>query len=275
MNRIEARFGEFRERGESCLIPFITAGHPDLEINYELVLEFERAGAGIVELGVPFSDPIADGVVIQRSSEKSLKRGTSLEDILGLVRRLRSKTSIPLVLLTYYNPVYKRGVGRFVEDVTAAGVDGVIIPDLPPEEAVDLKREAQGKLATIFLLAPTSTTDRIELISQSCAGFIYYVSLTGITGMRDKFAPDVISQIEAIRKFSDLPVGVGFGISTPDQAKEVASFADGVIVGSAIVDLISKNEGNPDLVRQVSGFVSSLIDEIREGGRRKKIKKGG
>lgn len=266
MNRIEAQFREFKRKGEGCLIPFITAGYPDLKTNYELILEFERLGVGIVELGLPFSDPIADGVVIQHANKEALKRGTNLDDVLGLVKRIRSKSSIPIVLLSYYNPVYKRGIKRFVDDLLTAGVDGVIIPDLPPEEAGDLKKEAGERLSTIFLVAPTSTADRIRLITQYCTGFIYYVSLTGITGMRDTLAKDLASHIKTIRRFSTLPIGVGFGISTPDQAREVASFAEGIIVGSAIIDLISKNKGNPELISLISGFISSLIDGIRRKG---------
>lgn len=265
MNRIGARFDEFRKRREACLIPFITAGFPNLDITYELVLEFERLGAAMVELGVPFSDPIADGVVIQRASEESLRQGTNLDDVLNLVRRLRSKTSIPLILLTYFNPVYRRGIKRFVGDAVTAGVDGVIIPDLPPEEAGDLKKE-RDKLCTIFLLAPTSSTQRIRLISQSSTGFIYYVSLTGITGMRERLTQDILPHIETIRRFTDLPIAVGFGISNRDHVAEVASFADGVIVGSAIVDLILKKKRDPELVRIVGEFISTLIDGKKKEG---------
>ncbi|HAV42878.1 TPA: tryptophan synthase subunit alpha [bacterium] len=271
MNRLKTQFGEFCERGEACFIPFITVGYPDLETSCDLVLEFERRGAGVVELGVPFSDPIADGVVIQRASEASLKKGTTLVDVLDLVRNLRSKSSIPLVLLTYYNPVYKYGIRRFVENAVEAGVDGVIVPDLPPEEAGVLKREAEGRLNTIFLLAPTSTEERIRLIVQFSTGFVYYVSLTGITGIRERLASAILPHIEKIRRFTNLPIGVGFGISNPEQAAEVASFADGVIVGSAIVDLISKNEGDSELVHKVGEFASSLIAGMKQGVRKEEM----
>lgn len=260
MNRIEKRFREFGH----CLIPFITAGYPSLDISYELVMEFERVGAGMVEIGVPFSDPIADGPVIQHSSSLSLKMGTRLSDVLSLVERLNTKTSLPIILLTYYNPVYKYGIRHFVEDSHDAGVDGVIIPDLPPEEADELLRYASGLISTIFLLAPTSNVERIRLVTKYSTGFIYYVSLIGITGMREHLSRTIRPHLEEIRRYTDLPIGVGFGVSNRAHAKEVATMAEGVIVGSAIIDMISRHEGDPNIVQKVGDFVSSLVDGIRE-----------
>jgi tryptophan synthase alpha chain len=260
VNRIEERF---RELGH-CLIPFITAGHPSLDVSYELVKEFERVGAGMVELGVPFSDPIADGPVIQYSSNFSLNRGTTLHDVLSLTKRLRTTTSLPIILLTYYNPVYKYGIRRFIEDGYEAGVDGVIIPDLPPEEAGELVKHASGKLSTIFLLAPTSEVERIRLVAKYSTGFIYYVSLTGITGMREYLSSTIHPHLREIRKHTDLPICVGFGVSNRAHVEEVATMAEGVIVGSAIVDMIIHHQNDPHLVQKVGEFVSSLVDGVRE-----------
>jgi tryptophan synthase alpha chain len=260
VNRIEERLKKLKR----CLIPFITAGHPSLEITYELVKEFEKVGVGMVELGIPFSDPIADGPIIQYSSNYSLNRGTTPRDVLALVKHLRTTTHLPIILLTYYNPVYKYGVKRFVDDSYSAGVDGVIIPDLPPEEAEEIRRYAFGKISTIFLLAPTSGVERIRLVAQYSTGFIYYVSLTGITGVRERLSSTIRSHLEEIRKYTDLPIGVGFGVSNKNHVKEVAKVAEGVIVGSAIVKMISHNEKDSRIVQKVGEFVSSLVDGVRE-----------
>ena len=222
-------------------------------------MAMEKAGADIIELGVPFSDPIADGPIIQRASYRALKGGVSLRKILGLVKDLRRETSVPIVLMTYYNPVFKYGLSEFVKDAVGAAVDGIIVPDLPPEEGRGIIEEGmKAGLDTIFLIAPTSTRERIKMISALSRGFIYYVSLTGVTGARESLPTEVEESVKRIKKATDKPIAVGFGISTAEQAKRIASFADGVIIGSAIVGLIERNTGNPDLVRIVSDFVREV-----------------
>ncbi len=258
-NRIEEAFKRLKEKNQKALIPFITAGDPDLDKTGELVMAMEKAGADIIELGVPFSDPIADGPIIQRASYRALKGGVSLRKILGLVKDLRRETSVPIVLMTYYNPVFKYGLSEFVKDAVGAAVDGIIVPDLPPEEGRGIIEEGmKAGLDTIFLIAPTSTRERIKMISALSRGFIYYVSLTGVTGARESLPTEVEESVKRIKKAADKPIAVGFGISTAEQAKRIASFADGVIIGSAIVGLIERNTGNPDLVRIVSDFVREV-----------------
>lgn len=262
-SRIEEKFKKLKEANQKALIPFITAGDPDLDTTKRLVIEMERAGADIIELGVPFSDPIADGPAIQKASYRSLKSGTTLKKIIGIVKELRRTTEIPLVLMTYYNPVFKYGISEFVRDATDAGVDGIIIPDLPPEEGEGIIEEGKRhNLNTIFLLAPTSTKERIKIVASASTGFIYYVSLTGVTGARESLPETVEASVNKIRKATDKPIAVGFGISTAEQAKRIASFADGVIVGSAIVNVIEKNIDKPDLIEKVSGFVKDLKSGI-------------
>ncbi len=262
-SRIEEKFKKLKEANQKALIPFITAGDPDLETTKRLVIEMERAGADIIELGVPFSDPIADGPVIQKASYRSLNAGTTLKKIIALVKELRRTTEVPIVLMTYYNPVFKYGVSEFVGDATDAGVDGIIVPDLPPEEGEGIIEEGKRhNLNTIFLLAPTSTKERIKIVASVSTGFIYYVSLTGVTGARKSLPETVEASVNKIRKATDKPIAVGFGISTSEQAKRIASFADGVIVGSAIVNVIEKNIDKPDLIEKVSGFVKDLKSGI-------------
>ncbi|MBI3353488.1 MAG: tryptophan synthase subunit alpha [Nitrospirae bacterium] len=259
MSRIEKVFKKLKDNNQKALIPFITAGDPDLDKTGELVMAMEKAGADIIELGVPFSDPIADGPIIQRASYRALKGGVSLRKILGLVKDLRRETSVPIVLMTYYNPVFKYGLSEFVKDAVGEGVDGIIVPDLPPEEGRGIIEEGmKAGLDTIFLIAPTSTRERIKMISALSRGFIYYVSLTGVTGARESLPTEVEESVKRIKKAADKPIAVGFGISTAEQAKRISSFADGVIIGSAIVGLIERNTGNPDLVRIVSEFVREV-----------------
>ena len=260
MSRIGDKFEELKRRGEKAFIAFITAGDPSLEVTGSLVIELEKRGVDIVELGVPFSDPLADGPTIQAASERALKNKVSLRDILGLVKGLRKKVKIPLVLLTYYNPVYRYGLEKFARDAAGAGVDGVIIPDLPPEEGKELKVYA-GKvgLDSIFLVAPTSTLERIRLVAKNSTGFIYYVSLTGVTGARDKLTETIKPALGKIHRFTKKPVAVGFGISRPRQVKEIVPFAEGVIVGSAIVKRIEENLNHKNLTGQVGSFVEGLV----------------
>jgi tryptophan synthase alpha chain len=261
MNRIEKRFRELKKKNKKAFIVFITAGFPNFEITRRLVLELEKNGADLIELGVPFSDPLADGPVIQDSSRLSIESGTNLNKILTLVKSLRRQTQIPLSLMTYYNIIFCFGKRRFLNLARSSGVDGVIIPDLPPEEDRDfISDAARYGIDTIFFLSPTTPAKRIPLINKFSRGFIYYVSLTGVTGPREKLSQDLVKSLKIIKKYTDKPVCVGFGISRPEQVREVNRHADGVIVGSAIIKKIRQNIGKPDLVKKVGRFVRYLAD---------------
>ncbi len=264
MNRLEQRWAELKQRGEKAFIPYITAGDPTLALTEQIVLELDRAGADIVEFGVPYSDPLADGPVNQEAAMRALKHHVRLADILALVKRLRAKTQIPIVLFTYYNPVLAYGADKLAQDAAAAGVDGILCVDLPPEEAAEYEAAfRKHDLATVFLLAPTSTPERIDLVAKHSSGFIYYVSRTGTTGERTNIEADVQGMVAAIKKKTKLPIAVGFGISTPAQAKQVAAYGDGVVVGSAIVRLIGELGNSPDTPLQVATFAKSLVDAIK------------
>jgi tryptophan synthase alpha chain len=264
LSRIVSTFEKLKRQGKKALIPYIMAGDPDLSTTQALVLNLESNGVDIIELGVPFSDPLADGPVIQRASDRSLRNKTSLRAVMDLVRTLRQRTQIPLVLMSYYNPIHKYGEEQFARDAVACGVDGVIVPDLPPEEAAQLlKTSRKVGLDTIFLLAPTSTPERIRKVSEASQGFIYYVSLTGITGAALGSFEEIKHKIREIRRDSAKPVAVGFGISTPDQAAQVAQWADGVIVGSALVKLVESHLQDPRLVKTVAKFVQELHQAVR------------
>jgi len=259
MNKIEQKFQDLKKQKRKAFIAFITAGDPDLKTTEELVVALEGAGVDIIELGIPFSDPLADGPTIQASYHRALKKGTTSKKILETVKRIRRQTSIPIVLMTSYNPILRFGEEKFVKACVDAGVDGLIIPDLPPEEAKSLCRAANRYgIATIFFVAPTSIDERIKANTKASSGFIYYVSLTGITGTQQAVAPSVIKKINHIKRFTKKPVCAGFGISTPQQVKDIGRVADGVIVGSAIVKAIEQNKGSRDLVEKVSRYVRSL-----------------
>jgi len=233
---ISQTFARLRREGGKAFIPYVMAGDPSIGRSREIVLLFEKCGADIVELGVPFSDPLADGPIIQRAAERSLRQGTSLRSVISFVREVRGATQIPIVLMTYFNPVFRYGPSDFIRDARGAGVDGVVIPDLPPEEATDFVRSARRlRLDTIFLLAPTSTEERIRKVVHYSSGFIYYVSITGITGAELLLDGSMERSIAQIRQRTTMPIAVGFGVSTPDEAAHVARLSDGVIVGSAIV----------------------------------------
>jgi tryptophan synthase alpha chain len=259
MNRISRRFKELKKKDKKALIVFITAGYPSLKVTERLILEFERQGVDIVELGVPFSDPLADGPVIQESSQYALKNHVSLQQILNLVRSVRKRSNLPICLMTYYNPVYCFGEENFVKKAVQAGVDGIIIPDLPPEEGRNFSKLANRvNLSSIFFLAPTSNLKRIKYISNISRGFIYYVSLTGVTGPRHKLSSDLVFNLRRIKKNTAKPVCVGFGISNLKQIKQIYKLADGAIVGSAVVRNIKKNINSPNLVKRVARFVHRL-----------------
>jgi len=259
MNRIDKKFKELRRQGKKAFIPFIMAGDPSLAVTKKLISELYISGADIIELGVPFSDPIADGLTIQKASERGLKSKTTLPGVFSLVKEIRGQIQTPVVFLIYYNLVFHYGLERFVKDAVCSGVDGVVIPDLPPEESKDLCKIAKkNKFSVIHLLAPTSSIDRIKKVSGAATGFIYYVSLTGTTGARKKLPEELGENLRNIKKITDVPVCVGFGISTPGQVKEVQKFADGAIVGSAIIKLIETNIGKRDLVKKVGEFTRKL-----------------
>ena len=263
MNRIDKKFKVLRREKKKAFIAFITAGDPNLATTERLALEFARLGVDILELGVPFSDPLADGPTIQAASQRALKNRINLASVFGLVKKLRRRTQLPIVLLTYCNIVYRFGIKDFVREAKSCGVDGVIIPDLPVEEARDLiKAGKKDKFATIFLLAPTSDRQRIRQVSSNSSGFIYYVSLTGITGARRRLPKELIQQVRRIKRVTNKPVCVGFGVSTPQQAREIARVADGIIVGSAIIKVIEKNLGRKKLVPKVAKFVNRLKQAI-------------
>ena len=258
MTRIGRAFKRLKNHGGKAFIPYIMAGDPSFETTKETVLMLEQCGADIVELGVPFSDPLADGPTIQRAAERALKNGVTLRKVIAFVKDIRSSTQIPLILMTYFNPVFKYGPESFIRDAADAGVDGLIIPDLPPDEAADfIKHARKANLDTIFLLAPTSTEDRIRIVTKASRGFIYYVSITGITGSGLLFDGSMERLISEIKGFTDTPVAVGFGVSTPEDAAAVAKVADGVIVGSAIVKRLHET---PDTLKD---YVISLRQAIR------------
>ncbi|MBI4650406.1 tryptophan synthase subunit alpha [Candidatus Desantisbacteria bacterium] len=263
MTELQKKLQSLKDSGKKFFIPYITAGYPSLAITEKLVISMEQAGADAIELGIPFSDPLADGPIIQLSSYEALLKGVTLSGIFEFVGNLRNKTKIPIIFMTYYNPVYKYGIEQFSITAEKYGVSGVIVPDLPPEEASLLIKSAKDhNLAVTFLFTPTSNEKRIKLITSKSTGFIYYVSLAGVTGTRDKLAISIQQKIEDARKFTDKPIAVGFGISTPMQAKEVAAFADGVIVGSAIVKKITENVDKPDIIENIKKFVMEISNEI-------------
>jgi tryptophan synthase alpha chain len=259
MNRIDQKFIQLKKQKKQAFIAFITAGYPDLSTTAKLVMELEKKGVDIIELGVPFSDPLADGPMIQEASGYSLKQGTNLVKILNLVKQARKTTSLPICLMTYYNPVFCFGEKSFVDQAVASGVDGVIIPDLPYEEATKFTHYAnQRGLANICFVTPTSSVARIKAILKVARGFIYYVSLTGVTGSRKSLSADLKIKLAAVKKLTAKPVCVGFGISNSSQVKAVRKIADGVIIGSAIVAKIKENIGKGNLVKRVGTFVGKL-----------------
>ena len=265
MNRIDKKFQELRDQGASAFMPYICAGDPTPELTAKLLLTLETAGADLIELGVPFSDPIADGPTVQRASERALAHSISLQQILEMVPTLRTQTDIPIALMGYYNPIFRMGEDAFCKAAQEAGVDGVIVPDLPPEQAQPLLEVApKYNLATIFLVAPTSPPERMQLIASVSTGFIYCVSVTGVTGARATLSDEIAPMITELRKHTDKPVSVGFGVSTPEQAKQIAQIADGVVVGSAIIDVIEEHiDDEARLLAAVKQFASDLASGVK------------
>ncbi len=264
MGRIESRFSELRTRGERALVTFVTAGDPNLSASEALVLAIAEAGADLIEIGVPFSDPLAEGPTIQRSSARALRSGTTLRGVLGLAKNLRSKIDQPLVLMGYANVFLAMGERNFAAAAKEAGVDGVITVDLPPEEEVlffDSLLECE--VDPILLASPTTSESRLAALAEKTRGFLYYVSIAGVTGARKEMAAGLEEAVSKIRRISDIPVCVGFGISTPEQVAEVGRFADGAVVGSALVDLIEAAETPESAVASVSEFVAKLKHALR------------
>jgi len=259
MNRLDKKFQDLRKNNKKAFVAFITAGFPDLNITEKLICGFSKIGVDCLELGVPFSDPLADGPIIQEASQKALRQGVHLKDIINLVKKARKSTNMPICLMTYYNPIFCFGEEQFVKKAVEAGVDGVIIPDLPPEEGKTLIAKAQKSgLDVICFIAPTTPRVRMKYISGISRGFIYYVSLTGVTGPRQSLPRDLINNLKEIKKITSKPVCVGFGVSTNSQVKQIYKIADGVIVGSAIVKKIKEHINKRDLVEATCRFVSEV-----------------
>ena len=260
MSRISETLGKLNRSGRGGFIPFITAGDPDLATTELLLVELAKAGADIIELGVPFSDPVADGEVIQRASERALRKGVALSDVLGCVSRAKRHIDVPIVLFSYFNPLLQFGEVRLAIEARQAGIDAVLVTDLIPEEAQSWTETlVQHELDPIFLVAPTTSDRRLAEIAHHARGFIYAVSRPGVTGARDEIADDAQALVKRARKVSDLPVAVGFGISTAEQVRHVWRFADAAVVGSAIVREIEKLSGNEDVINKIGQFARSLI----------------
>lgn len=265
MGRIEATFAQLDSRGEKALIPFLTAGDPDLPTTEALLHALVDGGADLIELGFPFSDPMADGPTIQASSERALAAGTDLVGILDVVSRFRRHTNVPVILMGYYNPVFRYGIGRFAHDAAKAGIDGLLLVDLPPEEAGEVHgvlRDAGIRLIT--LLAPTTPRERAARLAAAGEGYLYYVSMTGVTGTQTVEAAAIEGSVLALKEVSPVPVAVGFGIATPADVAAVGRFADAVVVGSALVRVIESCGTSEQLIPQVTAFVRSLKDALRE-----------
>jgi len=264
--RITRRFDDLRRAGDLGLVAYLTAGDPTLEATERLVAALAEAGADVVELGVPFSDPLADGPTIQRASERSLRSGTTLAGVLGLVRRLRQKTEVPLVLFSYFNPVLQMGLSTFADAAAAAGADGVLITDLTPEEAGDYRREVASRgLDTIFLAAPTSTDTRLVRIAESSTGFLYLVSRTGVTGARETLPEDLPALVRRARRVTSLPIAVGFGISLPGHVSILGGLADAAVVGSVLVEEIERAASVDEAASAVAARIRSFKQAASQG----------
>ena len=264
MGRIEDCFSLLRAHGKKAFVAYITAGDPSLKSTIQLVHEFESQGVDIVELGIPFSDPIADGPVNQEAAMRALKNNVSLDQIFEMVRDIRKKSEIPLVFFAYLNTIFAYGFEKFVSDAGDAGVDGVLILDLPPEEATDYKKHMDAKgIATIFLVSPITPDNRLDIIVKYASGFVYYVSQMGVTGERSHIAEDIPMMTEAIRARTTVPIVVGFGISTPDQVRKIACYADGVVVGSSIVRRIGESYNQPGFETGIALYVGTLTAPLQ------------
>jgi tryptophan synthase alpha chain len=262
-SRLERKFAALRSRGEAAFVPFLTCGDPHPERTLDLLRELERAGADAIELGIPFSDPMADGPILQRSAERALRHGTTLRTALDVAAAFRRESDVPIILFGYYNPVFRYGVERIAKDALAAGVDAFLCVDLPPDESEELDRWLRaGGIDLIYLLAPTSTLERVRRVLSRARGFVYFVAVTGVTGVRAALPENLETLVGSVRRLTRLPIGVGFGVSTPEQAARVAGFADAVIVGSAIARVIEEAPSDA-VVERVGAFAASLKQAIR------------
>jgi tryptophan synthase alpha chain len=264
-NRIESKFNALAKENQKALITYISAGDPDLATTEELIYSMEKAGADIIELGIPYSDPLADGPVIQQAAQRALAAGATIEKIFDLVEKVRTKSQIPLIFMTYYNPILQYGLEKFVAKAQAVGVDGFIVPDLPVEESSPLQKQCdEANVVLIPLVAPTTPESRLPKVMAKARGFIYCVSLTGVTGARENIGTDIAGFMQRVKEATQVPVAIGFGISNPEQAGNMAQFSEGVIVGSAIIKIIAENLDNKNgIIEKVSRFVSELKSGIR------------
>lgn len=264
MNRIVERFQRLQQQGKKGLVIYISAGDPNLEATRQLAVAFDQAGVDILELGVPFSDPLADGLVNQLAAQRGLESGTTPPKLLQTIAAIRQASQVPIVLYVYFNILHKRGVKEFIADCAKAGVDGLLVLDLPPEESENYERlMREAGLCNIYLIAPTTPEERMELIAKRASGFIYYVSREGVTGMQTKVSDTIGAMTAKIRAHTQLPIAVGFGISNPEQAKLVAQSAEAIVVGSAVVNQIAEHGRSPDLVARVNALVKSLSDAVK------------
>ncbi|HST29379.1 MAG TPA: tryptophan synthase subunit alpha [Chthoniobacterales bacterium] len=258
-NRIDGLFEHLRREKRKGFIPYICAGDPNLKRTVDLAFALERAGADLLELGLPFSDPLADGIVNQLAAQRALTAGSTIRGVLDCVREIRYKSQIPIVLYSYLNPIFQFGADKFHNEAASAGVDGLLILDLPPEEDLDVSNTS---VLHIRLIAPTTPPDRVKTIAKSAMGFLYYVSREGVTGAQESIASSLNERIAELRKYSTLPIAVGFGISNPNQAREVARVADAVVVGSAIVDLIAIHGDKSEMIEKVGAFAKEIAQSL-------------
>lgn len=260
-NRIDTTFARLKSESKAAFIAYVSAGDPDMPKSFEVIRALERAGADIIELGVPFSDPMADGIVNQMAAHRALEAGATTIKVLELIREFRKESETPIVLFTYLNPIYTYGFVKFHKDAAAAGADGILLLDLPPDEAgKNAEMTETGDLLHIRLIAPTTPAERLPELAKSSEGFIYYVSRAGVTGAQTSLSDNIAENVAAIKAHTDLPVAVGFGISTPEQSAEVAKAAEGVVVGSAIVKQVEAYGASGDLGDKIEAFVKPLVD---------------
>jgi len=264
MRRIPQKFNDLKQRGEKALVAYLTAGDPSLEMTKELIMALDAAGVDIFEIGVPFSDPTADGPTIQAASQRSLQRGTTLSAIFHMLETVRKFTETPIILFGYYNPIFIYGTERFAKQAKKSGVDGILVVDLPPEESRELRRYTdRADVDFISLIAPTTSSERIGKISQKATGFLYYVSITGVTGTQKPVVSDIKKEMKRIREQTIMPVVVGFGISTPEQAAEIAPYADGVVIGSSFVRLIEEHKDKNNFVNIISSYANDIKTSLQ------------
>ncbi len=266
MNKIDKKFQELKKAGKKALIVYITCGYPDLSATPALIMELQKNGTDIIELGIPFSDPVADGPTIQDATYKALNAGTTVKGVFRMLSKIKDDIKVPLVFMTYYNIVLRYGFGRFIKDSKACGVEGLIIPDMPAEESKELSKAARGlDFSNILLASPTSSPNRLRKIADMSKGFIYYVSLKGVTGARSSLPKDVALKVKSIKRMTGKPVCVGFGVSDKTQALKISKMADGVIVGSAVLKELASGRGNKDGIAKAGRFVKKLADAVHGG----------